>query len=130
MTDNLDLLNAMNESFRESYQRQKVVLSFDQYMENISKNPSKFIRNASKYVLDTFEYFGKKEIKTLTGTKIDRYAVFDVGTEQNGSVIGGEFVHKEMITILQKLSNNPVPAKLIVLHGPNGSAKTWLKHQQ
>ena len=109
--------------YRNQFQEQKVILSFQAFLDLVKANPKNMIRSSSEYLRDTFDHFGKREIKDGKN-KLERFKLFDQGTQKCPSIIGGESVQDEIYKILQTFCRQGISNKLILLHGPNGSAKT------
>ena len=53
-----------------------------------------------------------------------RYCLFDFISERNNGIVGCEQVHSEIYNYLVKFKRKGFVDKLILLHGPNGSAKS------
>ncbi len=124
MKSSSDLINDLAQEYQGIYRQQKVILTFDEFLEQVRANPCRYIRNASEYVLDTIRYFGSRESSTMSSLGQKRFKLFDLGTEKNGPIVGGENVQQEIHNILNAFVNQGFASKLILLHGPNGSAKS------
>lgn len=118
--ENLSFLDSLNHEYQDIYNKRNVILTFDDFLNLVSTNPRNYIRNSIQYIADTFDYFGKE----TENNSIPRFKVFDIGTERNGKIVGGEIVQNEIYDIMQSFIKQGFPNKLILLHGPNGSAKT------
>ena len=111
-------------TYQSVYRQQQVVLSFDQFLELAEENPAQHIRNAAHYLYDTFLFYKTREADYPELTQAKRFQLFDRTTEKNGPIIGGELVHQELFRLLEGFVCSGYPAKLLLLHGPNGSSKT------
>lgn len=117
-------MNKMTREYQRNYNRRKVILSFKQFLDLVSKDTKKHLRDAASYIVDTFDYYQSNTPEYVDLTHIKRFNLFDMKTERNGPIIGGEQVQNEIYHYLNKFKKNGYADKLILLHGPNGSAKT------
>ncbi|RME28810.1 MAG: serine protein kinase PrkA, partial [Deltaproteobacteria bacterium] len=99
-------------------------LSFEQYLELLRQKPAGQLRSAAAYLLDTFDYFGSSTMETPTG-KTRRFALFDAEFAGGlGKVAGQEQAQQAIYRLLNNFAREGRTTRLILLHGPNGSAKT------
>ncbi|MEZ4742219.1 MAG: hypothetical protein R3B45_07215 [Bdellovibrionota bacterium] len=124
MNEGSKLIAELSDSYQEHFRQQKVILSFGHFLEIVKNSPSRYIRNAASYTADAFKHFGTRPSDPEDPQSPIRFKVFDLGTEKNGPIIGGEFVQQELRNILSSFERTGFSSKLILLHGPNGSAKT------
>lgn len=93
-------------------------LSLDNYIELVKKEPKKYIRTASMYLKDVFDYYGQ--------TNDGKFKLFLEKDPEAKPVYGHRniqrLIYKTLLNFIEEGSNN----KLILLVGPNGSAKTSL----
>lgn len=115
-------LRAINEQHTKQFKTLKVVLSFQEYLKILEENPIKLTRNAARYLKDAFEYFGTSVVDENIGLK--RFKLFDVQSSISRPIIGCEQVQQDIYNILCSFEHVGFANKLILLHGPNGSAKT------
>jgi len=125
------LLTGFTDASKFLFKQRKTLLSFADFLTIVQKNPRSMIRNSSSYLRDVFDHFGRSDSKVdgaRSGTThvqgLERFKIFDIGTERQIPIIGGESVQKEFYNIIQAFVRQGVSNKLIMLHGPNGSAKT------
>ena len=123
------VLGELSQQLRDQFQSQRVILSFPAYLELVQKSPRRLIRSAAAYICDTFDHFGWRgatpEGGSLEGPQsARRNRLFDLGTDRSGPVIGGENVQEEIYSALKAFVRQGYTNKLLLLHGPNGSAKT------
>jgi predicted Ser/Thr protein kinase len=125
MIEGSTLIDQLSQNYQDLYHKRRVILTFGHFLELAQKNPRRFTRNSADYLLDTFAHFGESQPGD-TEKSVDpvRYSMFDLGTERNGPVIGGEVVQSEIKNILESFARRGYTSKLILLHGPNGSAKS------
>lgn len=124
MNEITNLVQQLDKETKQQFKHNRTILSFQQYLERLKANPSLMIRNAGQYIKDAFDYFGTLSSNNNRDTKITRFKLFDQGTEKNVPIIGAEMVGEEIYKILTNFSKQGFANKLILLHGPNGSAKT------
>ena len=122
--DSDSYLGKLSEQFREQFVSGKSVLSFEQYLELFAERPGHLGRNAAEYLKDTIDHFGREKISSPTGAK-SRFVLFDAPFDEGREkLIGQEEVQLEFYNLLSNFVREGMSNKLILLHGPNGSAKT------
>lgn len=123
------LLEAV-ESVRRDFRTERRVLSFEAYLELFASDPVRYSRNASEYVRDAFDHFGTERSSQPWGEE-ERFKLFDLPwlEEEDASgeaLIGQERVQAEIYRSLCNFAREARANKLLVLHGPNGSAKSTI----
>lgn len=109
---------------KEFFIKRHSVLSFAEYLELVSKNPSRHLRNCAQYFFDMVESFGSYSL-SLPTKKITRYKLFDADfINGEGKIFGQESVQGSIVNELSNFVRAKKIDKLVLLHGPNGSAKT------
>jgi serine protein kinase len=117
-------LQGIGTEVKNTFVQNRMILSFDQYLELMEKDPSRQARNAAQYVKDVFDFYGTRELETPVGT-VRRFRLFDCEFNEGlGRVAGQEEVQAAIYRILSNFVRNRQIDKLILLHGPNGSAKS------
>jgi len=109
-----------------AYQEQRSLLSFDEYLEAFFAAPRPFARGAAQYLRDVVDHFGVADLATPVG-RFHRHKLFDLEFEPGASaqrVAGQEEVQQAIYRILGNFVRAGRVNKLILLHGPNGSAKS------
>jgi predicted Ser/Thr protein kinase len=118
------LLDEIAETTRKDFVAKRSILSFDEYLEDVVAHPRRHVRNAAQYFMDVVQHFGVEEIKRPTGS-FTRYRLFDmVFDEGRGRVAGQERVQQSLIRVIENFVRAGRVDRLLLLHGPNGSAKT------
>ncbi|HWL85231.1 MAG TPA: serine protein kinase PrkA, partial [Polyangiaceae bacterium] len=149
MTDEKDEANAANvnrvhselgadirnvaENVERRFKTGRRVLSFTEYLDLFATDPVRYARDASRYVRDVFDHYGTTLIEHPWG-KFTRYNLFDLPWEgggpgkplPRGALIGQEQVQGEIYRSLSNFAREGRPSRLILLHGPNGSAKSTI----
>ncbi len=107
------------EEYKTQFQKNKSLLTFDQFLSLMQENPEKLSRGSARYTVDMLDHFGKKEIQLPEG-KAFQFKLFE------NQVIGLESVQTEIYQTLQSFAHIGTNNRLLLLHGPNGSAKSTL----
>ncbi|MBU8894532.1 serine protein kinase PrkA [Corallococcus sp. H22C18031201] len=106
--------------------KNRSILSFEEYLTLFFSDPRSQARNAAQFLRDVMDHFGTEQVPHPTGT-IRRFKVFDApGSERDGRVAGQEEVQNAIYRVLGNFVRAGRINKLILLHGPNGSAKSTL----
>ncbi|WP_437581214.1 PrkA family serine protein kinase [Sorangium sp. So ce887] len=140
----LSELDTIASSMARRFSEEQRVLSFQQYLELFASNPVRFGRDAARYVRDMFDHFGTRTIKKPWG-ELTRFQLFDLpwelpptGPEQQGAtasaayhgrdfaLIGHEELQAEVYRVLCNFVREGRANRLVLMHGPNGSAKSTL----
>ena len=114
------ILSEISQEYKQYYKENKVILSFSEYLELVRNEPIKFCRSSPEYLLDCFEFYGVQEKED--GPR--RFKIFDLDNSDTQGIIGGEKYQNEIFQLLKNFKRNKSANKMIVLHGPNGSAKS------
>ncbi len=120
----IKLTQKINDNIRTRFEESKRVLSFDEYLSLVSQDPYSYLRDSAHYVLDGLNYFGTYNV-LIRGQNQNRFKLFDQEFTRSGvKVIGQEKVQNQFKQVLTGFVRSGKSNKLIVLHGPNGSAKS------
>lgn len=120
------LSDALKQGIKREYKERRSVLSFFEYLEEVSLKPERHFRNAAQYFSAVIDHYGSYKIKEPTG-KSTRYKVFDSPFDDGQSrVMGQESVQQDLVRLIKNFVKSGKIDRLIMLHGPNGSAKTSL----
>ncbi len=104
----------------------RTVLSFSEWFSLALENPARNLRSSSQYLLDVFAHFGSEELHLPQGP-VTRFKVFDAEWSKEATrVAGQETVQNEIYRLLNNFARDGQNTRLILLHGPNGSAKSSL----
>jgi serine protein kinase len=123
-------LGKVAESVQRRYEEGRWVLSFDEYLELFATDPARYARDASRYVRDVFDHYGTTKVRYPWG-EYTRYKLFDLPFEDDEvgakrGLVGQEFVQEEIYRTLSNFAREGRPNRLVLMHGPNGSAKSTL----
>ncbi len=120
----MDFLESISKEAEIKFKKSHSVLSFNEYLTLLIKNPSLHLRNSAQYFVHMVEYYGAYE-KADHITKYERYKLFDAEFNKGcGKIFGQEQVQEAIINNVKNFVSSGKIDKLILLHGPNGSAKT------
>lgn len=119
-----DLLKGLDDSVRDDFTRNRRVLSYAEYLQLVVAEPTRQLRSAAQYIVDCFDHFGSSTVKYPWG-EVRRFHLFDAPWA-NGEdrLFGQEHVQNAVYRVMRSFVQDGRPNKLILLHGPNGSAKS------
>ena len=119
-----DLLRGLGDSVRDDFTRNRRVMSFAEYLDLVVSEPTRQLRSAAQYIVDAFDHFGSSQVKYPWG-EVRRFHMFDAPWA-NGEdrLFGQEHVQNAVYKVMRSFVQDGRPNKLILLHGPNGSAKS------
>lgn len=130
------IATAVERRFREG----RRVLSFQEYLTLFASDPVRYGRDAPRYVRDMFDHFGTETVQRPWGERL-RYRLFDVPWEAAGAgapdrpassasreaaLVGHEELQAELYRALSNFVQEGRANRLILMHGPNGSAKSTI----
>ena len=108
------------------FKKNRSILSFEEYLALFAQSPKAQARNAAHYLRDAIDHFGSELVPHPSG-RIRRFKIFDPppGTK-DGRLAGQEEVQNSIYRLVGNFVRAGRINKLILLHGPNGSAKSSL----
>ncbi|MCC6620443.1 MAG: serine protein kinase PrkA [Deltaproteobacteria bacterium] len=108
------------------YRERKHVLSFDELFAAFLSEPRRHLRTAPQYLRDCMSHYGTREVERPGGRYL-RFNLFDCPWS-NGKdrVVGQEEAQNAIFRLLQNFVRERRVTRLVLLHGPNGSAKSSL----
>ena len=119
-------LQSVGDAVSTDFVRNKNILSFEEYMGLFLQEPRRQARNAAQYLRDVMDHFGTELVSHPAG-RLRRFKLFDLTEhEREGRVAGQEEVQNAIYRILGNFARTGRVNKLILLHGPNGSAKSTI----
>ncbi|QQR89041.1 MAG: serine protein kinase PrkA [Myxococcales bacterium] len=122
-------MSQIADRIREQYSAERRVLSFDDFLGLFQSDPWAYSRDASRYLKDCFEYFGQYPVKQPWGT-VQRFALFDdlndpaEKPDRRARLVGNEDAQNAFYRVLCNFSREGCANRLLLFHGPNGSAKS------
>lgn len=110
------MAESFHRSIKEEYENQNRLLSFDEYLALVKADPKRQVRSSAQYMADMMDHFGRDG---------KRFKLFDQNfADPRFRLVGQEAVQDQIYQILQSFIREGINNKLILLHGPNGSAKS------
>src|SRR5579883_1469219 len=119
-----ELLGSLGGAVRDDFTRNRRVMSYAEYLALVCAEPTRQLRTATQYIVDCFDYYGSTIVKYPWG-EVRRFHLFDApwaGGEDR--LFGQEIVQNQVYRVLRTFVQDGRPNKLVLLHGPNGSAKS------
>src|SRR5215813_2155635 len=119
-----DLLVELGTAVRDDFTRNRRVMSFVEYLNLVVADPIRQLRSSTQYIVDCLDHYGTSMVKYPWG-EVRRFHLFDApwaGGEDR--LFGQEPVQNAAYRVLRSFVQDGRPNKLILLHGPNGSAKS------
>jgi serine protein kinase len=117
-------LQSVGAEVSQDFAKNRSILSFEEYLALFLQEPRRQARNSAQYLRDVMDHFGSEQVAHPTG-KIRRFKIFDqTDGDRQGRVAGQEEVQNAIYRVLGNFVRAGRVNKLILMHGPNGSAKT------
>lgn len=118
---------ALTASLQKAFGEDRRIIGFDAFLSLVQAHPTRYARNSAQYLLDALDHFGVEEVVTGRGS-IERYALFDAefSPYRGERVVGNEATQAELVRALKHCVRERRINRLILVHGPNGSAKSSL----
>lgn len=126
-----EILKFLDEVVKREFDSNQRVLSFGEFVEILGKNEQTHLRGSAKYMIDMMDFFGKTPLKTegIAANAPQRFNVFDFEVDGiSHKVVGQEEVQNQLYSAVKTFVRQGINNKLLLLHGPNGSAKSSLIH--
>ncbi|MFH0798423.1 MAG: hypothetical protein V1906_03365, partial [Candidatus Woesearchaeota archaeon] len=124
------LFDIVKSGIQEEYAARKYNASFSDFLEQLERNPYKYTRTAFQMVSDMIDYFGTRDIVDC-GENITRYKLFDDPFDKESgaefgkhAVFGLDRQMATMVNYIQTTANKGGDERIVLLHGPQGTAKT------
>jgi len=125
-------IEAVADEVERRFSSGRLLLSFSEYLSLFAHDPVRQTRDASRYLRDVFDHYGTTKVDYPYGS-FTRFRLFDLPWEKSsdgglprGALIGQEPVQSEIYRALSNFAREGRPGRLLLLHGPNGSAKSTL----
>ncbi|MGM0577543.1 MAG: PrkA family serine protein kinase [Myxococcota bacterium] len=131
MDEPLSRLRQLERGVHEEFVANRRVLGFDEFFEAFCQEPALHSRTAPQYLRDCIDYYGRYELERPYGGSV-RFRLFDCPWEETREgalryrVVGHEHAQGELYRMLVNFIQEGRVSRLILLHGPNGSAKSSL----
>ncbi len=121
-------LGSVGGQVKTSFGENRSILSFDEYVAAFFEAPRRHARSAAQYLKDVLEHWGSEERETPAG-RVRRWHVFDLPFDPDGRALriaGQDDVQAAIHRAVGSFVRSGRVNKLVLLHGPNGSAKSSL----
>jgi len=121
------VLSQLLDETRATIARSRSVLSFEQFVDLYKTDPVRYGRDAGRYTRDMFDHYGTVQVMRPHGMET-RWRLFDLPWEdtagRHDALAGHESLQAEVYRALSNFARQGRVERLILLHGPNGSAKS------
>jgi predicted Ser/Thr protein kinase len=115
------LARAVSDEFKST----RRILGFGEWMQMLCEQPTIHARNSAQYVRNAFEHFGRRDVRTPSG-QASRFRVFDRDYGEGHRLVGQERAQNAIYEALEGFTRLGRVDALLLLHGPNGSAKSTI----
>lgn len=123
-----DLLQTLSGRVKQAFDDDRTILSFEEWFSLLLEKPANNLRSASQFMRDVFDHYGR-EVRKLPMGEVTRFKLFDAPwAGGDGRVAGQESIQNEIYRLISNFCRDGRVSKLILLHGPNGSAKSSMVH--
>ncbi|MBM4364192.1 MAG: serine protein kinase PrkA, partial [Deltaproteobacteria bacterium] len=121
-------LSEIGREVQAAFRADRRILSFAEYVELVARDPLRHTRDAARYVRDAFDHYGRETRRLPTGDST-RFRLFDLPflapeAAERHRLVGQERVQEELHRALGNFVRDGRANRLLLLHGPNGSAKS------
>src|SRR5215467_1532791 len=122
-----DFLQEVGAVVSRDFLQDRSILSFEEYLELFLQGPHAQVRNSAQYLRDVMDHFGTGPVQPHPAGPMRRFKLFDLTDgERMGRVAGQEEVQNALYRLLGNFVRAGAVNKLLLLHGPNGSAKSTI----
>lgn len=119
-------LESVGSEVKSIFVENRMILSFEEWMGAFLEEPLQHSRSSAQYLRDAIDHFGSRMVDTPVGPR-RRFNVFDRAFDGGaGRLAGHELAQNAIYRMLGNFIRVGRVNKLILLHGPNGSAKSSL----
>ncbi len=81
----LSQIRGLADSLEKRFAASRRVLSFAEYLELCATDPTRYARDASRYLRDAFDHYGTKRVQQPWGA-FNRWKLFDLPLAQHAPV--------------------------------------------
>ena len=120
----LGRLRQIEQGVADEFAETRRVMGFDDFFGMFIENPALHCRTAAEYLRDCIDYYGRVPLEQPTGEVI-RCSIFDCPFDDTRDrLVGQEDAQMELYRVLNNFIQERRISRLVLLHGPNGSAKS------
>ena len=134
-----EALKHIEQSVKKEFDSNRRILSFEDYLAVFRETPQKHLRGSAQYMVDMMDFYGTSPMEepelgsstspSFHSQNLKRFKVFDEPVDgKTTSIVGHEGVQNQIYRSLKAFARQGMNNKLILLHGPNGSAKSSIIH--
>ncbi len=124
-----EALGFIDQLMKKEFESNRRVLSFEEYLHVVGENPDRHLRGSAKFLTDMMDHYGRESLDNPAGgSPLTRFKVFDQAYNGSRKIVGQELVQDQIYSALKTFTRQGLNNKLLLLHGPNGSAKTSIAH--
>ncbi len=117
-------LATLSSEMRDGFARNRRVMSFAEYVGLLHKEMPRQVRSSAQYLRDVFDHFGTTRVRRPRG-EATRFCLFDCAWDGGKDCLRGqEDVQNAIYRLVSNFAREGRTNRLILLHGPNGSAKS------
>lgn len=117
-------LDDLQGELKSRFESDRALLAFDDYLDEVSAHPERHLRDSNRYLYDAVRSFGSSSVERPYG-RFTRYHIFDAPFDHGVDAVSGqEEAQTQLVGLLDDFIREGRANRLILLHGPNGSAKT------
>lgn len=117
-------LAQLSVEMRDGFARNRRVMSYGEYVGLLHKDMARQARSAAHYLRDVFDHFGSAKVRGPRG-EVTRFNLFDCSWDGGKDCLRGqEEVQGSIYRLVSNFAREGRTNRLILLHGPNGSAKS------
>lgn len=122
--EDLSPLRELEKDVMERFNATQRVMSFDEYFAYFTSNPGTELRTAAQYMRDCMDHYGSTELEQPEGHVV-RYRIFDCPWDDGRDrLVGQEVAQQFFYGALNNFIREGRVTRLVLFHGPNGSAKS------
>lgn len=121
----VEILEDLKRSVKNRFDKEKRILSFEDFMGQVHASPEFFLRPAADWISDAFRYYEKHD-KHVEQHTSDVSLFREHYPDRFQPVFGQLDVQRRLRKSIEAFAKSGRVDKVLVLHGPNGSAKTTL----
>ena len=118
-------IDALAGAVADEFESTRRVLSYDEWFDLLCSEPTVHARSAPQYIRDAFDHFERRDVRTPSG-QISRWRLFDCEFDGWHRLVGQEEAQNSLYEAVEGFVRLGRVNKLLLLHGPNGSAKSTL----
>lgn len=123
-------LRSIADDVQASFEKDRRVLSFEEYLTVFQEHPERHSRDAASYLSDMVQHYGREKVERPFGDCY-RYRVFDQAfltgdRAASQALVGQEPVQEALVRSFASFKREGLANRVLLLHGPNGSSKSTI----